>query len=175
MSKTKSSDQPHYELLYLISNQYSEDEIKPIIGKVQEMIAANGGQITFQEDWGKKRLSYQIKGFRFGYYNLIEFDADGEKLKQVDQLLRLNSEILRFQIVKKKIKTAQEIEQEQKIQKKIEEKAALSEREATVEEVVEDQEIKREKEKDKEKSKKKVELKDLDEKLDRILETDDLL
>ncbi len=166
MSKTKSSDQPHYELLYLISNQYSEDEIKPIIGKVQEMIVANGGQATFQEDWGKKRLSYPIKGFRFGYYSLIEFDVDGEKLKQIDQSLRLNSEILRYQIVKKKIKSEAEIAEDQKIQKKIEDRAAASES---------DKEIEREKEKVKEKAKNKVELKDLDEKLDKILETDDLL
>ncbi|MCK4554314.1 30S ribosomal protein S6 [Candidatus Parcubacteria bacterium] len=157
MAKNKTSETPHYELLYIISNKYSENELGPIIDKVRKMINDQGGNITFSEEWGKKRLAYPIKHFRYGYYNLVEFDLDGEKLAKVDRMLQLADEVLRHQIVNKKQKTVKAMEKEKKIAKKI---AAKKEKET-----------KKEKEKDKE----KVELKDLDEKLDKILETDDLL
>ena len=70
MSKTKSSKIPHYELLYIVSNKYSEEELEPIKNKVNKIIEENGGKITFSEDWGKKKLCYPIKHFSYGYYLL---------------------------------------------------------------------------------------------------------
>ena len=108
MSKTKSSKIPHYELLYLISNQFTEEEVKPIAEKINKIISDNGGNITLAEDWGKRRLSYPINNFYHGYYGLVEFDLAGEQLAKVDRFLRMSSDILRHQIVSKKLKTAEE-------------------------------------------------------------------
>jgi len=161
MSKVKSADIPHYELLYIISNKYSEDEVKPIVAKVDEIIKSRGGKITFKEDWGKKRFIYPIKGFRHGYYNLVEFDLAGAEVAKIDRALRLASEILRHQLVVKKVKSAAQIAEDKKIAAKITAKSLQEEKTA--------------KEQEKAKDKGKVDLKDLDEKLDKILETDDLL
>ena len=161
MSKVKSGETPHYELLYLISNKFSEDEVKPIIEKVNSLILNNQGKITLSEDLGKKRLSYPIKGFRYGYYILAEFDMAGESLINVDRALRMMNEVLRHQIITKIVKTAEQIVQDKKIAEKI---AARN--------IKEEKEVK---EKIKETNKEKVDLKDLDEKLDKILETNDLL
>jgi small subunit ribosomal protein S6 len=161
MSKVKSGEIPHYELLYLISNKFSEEEIKPIIEKVNSLIVNNGGKITSKEDLGKKRLAYPIKGFRYGYYSLVDFDLAGEDLIKVDRALRMMNEILRHQIVVKIIKTAEQIAEDKKIAEKIAARNIKEEKE--------------EQEKLKETSKEKVDLKDLDEKLDKILETNDLL
>jgi small subunit ribosomal protein S6 len=161
MSKVKSGETPHYELLYLISNKFSEDEVKPIIEKINSIIVNNQGKITLTEDLGKKRLAYPIKGFRYGYYNLVEFDLVGENLINVDRALRMMNEVLRHQIVTKVVKTAEQIAQDKKIAEKIAARTVKEEKEV--------------KEKIKETDKEKVDLKDLDEKLDKILETDDLL
>ena len=163
MSKVKSSDTPHYELLYIISNQYSEDEVKPIVEKINSLIVNNQGKITLAEDLGKKRLSYPIKGFRYGYYILAEFDMVGESLINVDRALRMMNEVLRHQIITKIVKTAEQIAEDKKIAEKI---AARNDKAEKEEE---------KKEKTKETDKEKVDLKDLDEKLDKILETNDLL
>ena len=161
MSKVKSGETPHYELLYIISNKFSEDEIKPIVEKINSLVASNQGKITLDENLGKKRLSYPIKGFRYGYYLLVEFDMAGENLINVDRALRMMNEVLRHQIITKTVKTAEQITQDKKIAEKI---AARN--------IKEEKEVK---EKIKETDKDKVDLKDLDEKLDKILETDDLL
>lgn len=163
MAKNKTSKIPHYELLYIISNKYSENELGPIIDKIKKIINNNSGNITYTEEWGKKRLAYPIKHFRYGYYFLAEFDLSSENLAKVDMDLRMAGEILRHQIVNKKQKTAEEIEKEKKVAKKI---AAKKEKELTAPDVRPS--IPSDK-------KKKVELKDLDEKLDKILDTDDLL
>lgn len=152
MSKTKATEITHYELLYIISNKYSEDEVAPISEKVMAMIKNAGGTITRDEEWGKKRLAYPIKNFIFGYYNLIEFDLVGEKLLQLDRNLRLAAEVLRHQIIKK---VARELKK-----KRVKPTAQLKAEQP---------------EKEVKKDKPKTDLKALDEKLDKILETNDLL
>jgi small subunit ribosomal protein S6 len=159
MAKAKPTDIPHYEMLYIVSNKYTEDELPPIMDKVRQLINDNQGKITFSEEWGKKRLAYPIDHFRHGYYTLIEFDLEGENLANINRALRLMNEILRYQIVRKKVKSVGEIEKEKKIAEKIAAKAKK-------EEVEKDE---------KKKERKKVDLKELDEKLDKILDTDDLI
>lgn len=160
MSKTKSGEIPHYELLYLISNKFSEDEVRPIVEKVNSFISNNNGKITLSEDFGKRKLAYPIKGFRYGYYNLAEFDMVGENLINLDKSLRMMNEVLRHQIVIKTVKTEKQIAQDKKIAEKIAARNIKEEKEAE--------------QKTKETDKEKVNLKDLDEKLDKILETNDL-
>ncbi len=162
MSKTKSTIIPHYELLYIVSNKFSEEELKPIMDKVRKLVSGQGGNITFSEEWGKKHLAYPIEHFNHGYYTLLEFDLDGEKLAKINRELKLMNEVLRFQIVKKRVKTVAQMKADQKIAEKI---AARETREAKEKEV----------ETEDKKDKKKVDLKELDEKLDKILDTDDLL
>lgn len=165
MSKVKSGEIPHYELLYLISNKFSEDEVKPIVEKVNSLILSNQGKITLTEDLGKKKLAFPIKGFRYGYYNLVEFDLAGENLIKVDRALRLMNEILRQQIIVKAVKTAEQIARDKTIAEKIAARNIKDEKEAE----------EKNKEVNKADKKDKVNLKDLDEKLDKILETNDLL
>jgi small subunit ribosomal protein S6 len=112
MSRTKSSEIPHYELLCLISNKYSETEVEPIRASVTKLINDQGGVITLEEYWGKKKLAYPINSFRHGYYHLIEFDLEGPKLQELNNRLRLSNEILRHQIIKKHKKTAAELVEE---------------------------------------------------------------
>lgn len=171
MSKVKSSAIPHYEMLYIISNQFSENELEPINEKVKKFISDNGGTITFSESWGKKRLSYAIKGFYHGYYELVEFNLPGASLARVEKLIRMASDILRHQIVTKKVKSAAEIQKDKKIAEKIASKVAKEEDE--IKEKAKEKAKSREKSKEKESD--KIDLKDLDDKLDKILETGDLL
>jgi len=150
----------HYELLYIISNKFSEDEVKPIHEKVKKLIEKNHGAITYSEEWGKKRLAYPVKHQPYGYYFLYEYDAPGDKLRDISRSLKITSEIIRFQIVKKSILT--EVEKAKKaadVSKKIKEEIRES----------------KQMEKPKQTKAKKVDLKDLDEKLDKILDVDDLL
>lgn len=157
MSKTKDGGNTHYELLYIISNKFTEDEVKPIADKVAKIVTEAGAAITSNQDWGKKKLATPIKSFAYGYYQLLEFSAPGAVVADLNRVLRLTNEILRHLIVVKPIKSESKIRREKAISQRIADKAA--------------EQLKLEKEK----TKGKVDLKDLDEKLDKILDTDDLL
>jgi small subunit ribosomal protein S6 len=161
MAKNKLGKTPHYELLYIIPNKYSEDELKPIVEKVNKLITDNEGKVTYEEVWGKKKMCYPIQGFNHGYYQLAEFYASEEYVNKINHELRIDRDVLRHMIVVKAVVSEEEREaKKKKAEKKMIEKV---------------EEKKKEEEKPKEEPKKKVNMKELDEKLDKILDTDDLL
>lgn len=92
-----------YELLYIIP-QNLKTEVTSIIEKVNQLIKEVGGRILKEENWGQKKLSYPIKGVNQGFYVLIEFEIIPSSLLSLKENLRLSSEILRYQILKKKDK-----------------------------------------------------------------------
>lgn len=167
MSKTKLSGLGHYELLFIAPNKFTETEAEAVTKKVEQIIANSKGEITYRENWGKRKFAYPIKTYSHGYYTLLEFDLAGEKLAEFDRFLQLSDDILRHQIVKKKVKSADQVEKEKKISEKI---AAKKEAKAKEEKIAEEKQEKAEKE-----DQGKVDLKDLDEKLDNILNSGDLL
>ncbi len=109
MAKNKSSQLPRYELLYVVSNKFTSEETEPIAQKVEDLITASDGNIVYRENWGKRRMSYPIKGFQFGYYRLLEFDLPANKIEEINRYLRLSNDILRHQIIKRQPRTVQEI------------------------------------------------------------------
>ncbi len=163
MSKSKSSDIPHYELLCLFSNKYSETEVEAIRARVEKMIADYGGHITSQEYWGKRKLAYDVDGFRHGYYHLVEFNLDGPKLQELTNRLRLSKDILRHQVIKKRLKTAAELQAEEEVAKKIAARRKAAENAeipVTEKDPADD---------------KRADLKDLDQEFDKIIDASNLL
>ncbi|MCX6743612.1 MAG: 30S ribosomal protein S6 [Candidatus Parcubacteria bacterium] len=158
----------HYELLYIVPMSYTAEELKPIVEKVASLIKENNGTITRDDNLGKQKLAYIIKTFSHGYYLLYEFDLPKANLLKLNRALTLDNEIIRFIITKKKIKTAEEINQEKTLQEKLAKK-----KEKEIEKIKAEKEEVKEKPK-KETGKVKISLEDLDKKLDEILDTDKL-
>jgi len=145
----------HYELLYLVAANYTEEELLPIKEKVKDLIKKFEGEITLEDSFGKKKLAYPIKKNHQGYYLLYELDLDGENLEKLKKELKLTNEVLRHIIVKKKIKTPSPVSSPTA------KKTAAPKPEIT-------REIKKETKKED----KRVKLEDLDQRLDEILEGD---
>jgi len=163
--KTEERDEKlqRYELVYLISNKFAENELEPITSSVLKLIKDGNGQIITKESWGKKRLSYSINHLYHAYYELVEFDLPTSSLAKLEKHLRLSEEIIRHLIVKKRIASEAEIAKNKKIDAKI----AKIQKE---EEVEEEKPTEAKKEK-----KKEVSMEELDEKLDKILDDTDKL
>src|SRR3989338_10964341 len=89
----------HYEMLYLVGGNYTEEELKPIRDSALAMIKKANGTVSFDENFGKKKLAYPIKHNHQGYYVIAEFSAEPEELKELDRQFRLSNEILRHIIV----------------------------------------------------------------------------
>lgn len=154
----------HYELLSVLSIKLNEEEQKKAVEKVIDLIKKEGGQVTKNEGWGRRKLAYQIKHERHGFYLLLEFDLMPNKLSVISKFLKLTPEILRYMMVQAKIRTEEEIAKERRIKERriAEEEKKLKEKIAAEEKPVEKKPAKE----------KKISLEDLDKKLDEILKED---
>lgn len=88
-----------YELLYIIPTRYTDAEIEGIQIKVRGFIEKFGGQVIKEENLGRIRLAYPIKQNRHGSYILTYFTAEPIMLVDLENLLRLNDEVIRHMIV----------------------------------------------------------------------------
>jgi len=93
--------QNHYELCYLVSATFSDEELIPLKERIADMIKKFGGNITFEENLGRRRLAYAINHQLQGSYLLFEFDLDGAKLRDLEKTIRLSGEVMRHIVVKR--------------------------------------------------------------------------
>lgn len=170
MSKNKASGPSRYEILFIVANNYTEDEAKTIISKVETIVSEQGANITYREFWGKKKLAYVIKHNHYGYYNLFEFDAEREVIATIDRTLRLSHEVLRHQIISIPV-----ISDEERLKIKEKQIQTSVKNEKKDDKPTKEKMTKPSTPKVERKDSNKAELKDLDKKLEGILTAKDLL
>lgn len=90
----------NYELA-LVLNAKIEDEMRvKTLEKVKEYIVRFGGEISDIDEWGRKRLAYEIQKMNEGYYYFIHFSAAGDAIAQLENRLRILENVLRFLCVR---------------------------------------------------------------------------
>lgn len=92
--------QSSYETIFIIDATLTEEEITAAKDKFTALIAANG-TVNNIDEWGKRRLAYEINDKTEGYYVLVDFTADSEFPKELDRQYRINDSILRTIIIRK--------------------------------------------------------------------------
>lgn len=90
-----------YELALVVNAKIEDDARTATVEKAKEYITRFGGTVTEVEDWGKKRLAYEVQKMREGFYYFIQFEAEPTVPAQVEQNVRIMDNILRFLCVKK--------------------------------------------------------------------------
>ena len=90
-----------YELALVVNAKIEEDARTAVVEKAKEYIARYGGTVTEVEDWGKKRLAYDIQKMSEGFYYFIQFDADAQSPAQIEENVRIMDNVLRFLCVRK--------------------------------------------------------------------------
>ena len=90
-----------YELALIVSAQIEDDARAEVVEKAKEYITRFGGTVTEVEDWGKKKLAYDIQKMSEGFYYFIQFDAAAEVPAELEQSVRIMDNVLRFLCVRK--------------------------------------------------------------------------
>ena len=88
-----------YELLTILNAEISEEDIDNMIEKIKQAIKKEGVEIIGVDKWGKRRLAYEIKKSKKGFYLLIQFSCEQHDLREIDKGLRFIDGIERFMIV----------------------------------------------------------------------------
>ena len=90
-----------YELALVVNAKVEEDVRTATVEKAKEYIARYGGVVTEVEDWGKKRLAYEIQHMREGFYYFIQFDAEADCPAEVEKHVRIMENVIRYLCVRK--------------------------------------------------------------------------
>lgn len=90
-----------YELALVVNAKIEDDARAAAVEKAKEYITRAGGTITEVEEWGKKKLAYEIQKMSDGFYYFIQFEASAAAPAQIEQKVRIMDNVLRFLCVKK--------------------------------------------------------------------------
>ena len=89
-----------YELAVIVSAKLEDEERANVIEKVQKYITRYNGTVTNVDDWGKKRLAYEILKMKEAYYYFIQFESDSECPNSVEKSIRILDGVIRYLCVK---------------------------------------------------------------------------
>ena len=90
-----------YELALVVSAKIEDDARTATVEKAKDYIVRAGGTVTEVEDWGKKKLAYDIQKMSEGYFYFIQFDAEATAPAAIEQDVRIMDNVLRFLCVRK--------------------------------------------------------------------------
>lgn len=89
-----------YELMLLLSPELEEEAVEALLARTTEIVTSRNGEITNIDKWGKRRLAYEVQDHTEGFYVVIKFKADNEATTEVDRVLKITEEVLRFLLVR---------------------------------------------------------------------------
>jgi small subunit ribosomal protein S6 len=89
-----------YELVYIIQPDAAPEREKEIHTRLDDALARSEGTLLLRDDWGKRRLAYEIRKFQKGHYVLLSYLGQGHVVSELERLLRVDPDVLRFLTVK---------------------------------------------------------------------------
>ena len=89
-----------YELVYVVSPDASDDQVTGLHTQVEETVARMGGQLEKTENWGRRKLAYEIGRHKEGTYVLEVINGSGELMKELDRRLKVLDYVIRHLVVR---------------------------------------------------------------------------
>ena len=89
-----------YETVFIINPNVEETGVKALIEKFSNLIN-NDGKVEKVDELGKKRLAYEIKKQKEGFYVVFNFEANPELIKELERIYRITDEVMKFIVVRK--------------------------------------------------------------------------
>ena len=90
-----------YETVFIVNPELSEEQRQPVLDKLKGLVSQDQGMLVKFDEWGHKRLAYEIKKHTRGYYVLMEFCGDGALVKEIERNMRLDDRVLKYMTVLK--------------------------------------------------------------------------
>ena len=90
-----------YELCVVVTTKIEDEERAAVIEKVKALIARFGGNVTNVDEWGKRKLAYEIQKMKEGFYYFIQFDGNADSPAQVEANVRIMESVIRYLCVRK--------------------------------------------------------------------------
>ena len=89
-----------YELVYIVTPEASEQDIADLHTQIEQIVQRFNGTLDKTENWGRKRLAYDIGHHREGNYVVETITGSGELMKEIDRRLRVLDQVIRHLVVR---------------------------------------------------------------------------
>ena len=89
-----------YELAVVLNVKLKDEERAAAIEKITNYITRFGGTVTNIDEWGKKRLAYEIQKMKEGFYYFIQFDGDSTTPNELESRIRIMEPVIRYLCVR---------------------------------------------------------------------------
>ncbi|MGN0432388.1 MAG: 30S ribosomal protein S6 [Lachnospiraceae bacterium] len=89
-----------YELTVVVSAKIEDDERAAVIDKCKALVERFGGNITNVDEWGKRKLAYEVQKMKEAFYYFIKFEADTKAPAEIESRIRIMDNVIRYLIVK---------------------------------------------------------------------------
>ena len=88
-----------YETIFIVDNDLSEEERSPIFEKLKDLIQQHNGLQVMVDEWGTKRLAYEIKKKARGYYVCLDYCGSGTLVDEIERFFRIDDRVLKYMTV----------------------------------------------------------------------------
>ena len=89
-----------YELCVVLNAKIEDEERAAVLEKIKGYITRFGGTITNVDEWGRKKLAYEVQKMKEGFYYFIQFDAGTDAPREIENRVRIMENVMRFLVVK---------------------------------------------------------------------------
>ena len=89
-----------YELAIVLNAKIEDEERLAVIERIEGYITRFGGTVANMDEWGKKRLAYEIQKMKEGYYYFIQFDAEATAPAEIENRVRIMENVIRYLCVR---------------------------------------------------------------------------
>lgn len=90
-----------YELLFFVDPNLNPETRLAVMKRIDTTIAEGNGKVDNVDEWGKRKLAYEIGKLTEGDYTLINFHADPASIAELDRVLRITDAVIRHRIVRR--------------------------------------------------------------------------
>ncbi len=106
-----------YETVFILTPVLSDQQMKEAVEKYQTFLSDNGAEIINVENWGLKKLAYNIEKKSTGFYSMIEFKAEPGLIANFELQMRRDERVIRYLTVKNEKYAAQYAEKRRNVKK----------------------------------------------------------
>ena len=91
----------NYEAMYIINPTVEDEARAQLVERFSGLVTNGGGTVEKIDDWGKRKLSYEIEDMTEGHYILMHFSANPELPYELERNMKINENIMRYLVIRK--------------------------------------------------------------------------
>ena len=88
-----------YEIMLILPAEADDDVVSGVVDRINKVLGDSGGEVGKVDKWGRRRLAYEIDKRTEGFYVVAEMTADPSAIRELERVLQLVDEVVRFKVV----------------------------------------------------------------------------